>query len=113
MPGQNWKESSPEPGLLNVVHRRDGFLGIIFIDVTHKTEPSAATSVAVFDDYLARCWKVRRLAEGLVTPGDFELKYQFNWKRASNDVLLPQPHQTPQISASRLLLPCAMRGHYT
>lgn len=44
-----WREC-----LLDIVHGRDGFPGIILVGVPHEAESPAAASVAVFDDDLMR-----------------------------------------------------------
>lgn len=38
--------------LLDVVHRRDGLLGIIFVGIADKAETSAAAGITVLDDHL-------------------------------------------------------------
>ena len=40
---------------LDVVHRRNGFLGILFVAVSNETEASAAASVAVLNNDLTTC----------------------------------------------------------
>lgn len=40
-------------GLLDVVHRRDGFLRILLIGVAHKPEPPTAAGIAVLDNHLS------------------------------------------------------------
>lgn len=43
--------------LLHVVHRRDGFLGVLIIGVPNETEASTPASVAVLNDDLIKRWK--------------------------------------------------------
>jgi hypothetical protein len=40
--------------LLDVVHGRDGFLGILLVGEAHETEPPTTAGVAVFDNDLSR-----------------------------------------------------------
>lgn len=44
--------------VLNVVHGGDGLLGVLFLEITHKSEAAATASVTVLDNHLGGIWSV-------------------------------------------------------
>lgn len=76
---------------LDVIHARDGSIGLGVGGEAYETEAAATTGVAILDDDLR--WLVRSHDTG------------------GEHVQLPGPDRTPRTSGARWSPRCAMRGH--